>query len=117
MRGHMSSFTRMKMWRESRSLQFLLLIGICFTAETRSASLEELDQRCEEARQKKIAPLREAEIEKCLTERNSRDYCERFWRDYGEATRTVNGRFVPRLFNDLPECVEAQKARNSRNRR
>jgi len=75
-------------------------------------TIEALEQRCEAAREAKIKPLREAEIAKCKADkRNDPAFCERYWRDYGDAGRTVDGRFRPRLFDDLPECVAAREAR------
>lgn len=86
--------------------------------DPKSASLEELDQRCETAREKKIAPLREAEITRCkASKRNDPAYCERFWKDYGESTRAANGAFIPRMFHDLPECVVAERERRRRTMR
>jgi hypothetical protein len=78
-------------------------------------TLEELDQRCQAAREKKIAPLRSAEIAHCkASERNDPEFCERFWRDYGESTVTADGVFVPRMFWDLPACVTAFEERRRR---
>ena len=78
-----------------------------------SLSQEELDRRCEAEREEKIAPLREIEIEKCIHEqRKDADYCRRFFGDYGEGGRTVHGAFRPRMFNDLPVCLEAEKRRH-----
>lgn len=82
------------------------------------ASSEELERRCEAAREAKIKPLRDAEIAKCKADkRNDPAWCERFWKDYGDAGRTVDGRFRPRLFDDLPECIAAQQARSRNDRR
>lgn len=81
-------------------------------------SLEELDQLCDAARERAIAPLRRAAIEECkASPRQDPDFCERFYADYGEAGRTVTGTIRPRMFDDLPECVTAMKERNSRQRR
>jgi len=78
-------------------------------------SLSELDRRCEDAREKKLAPLRKAEIENCIkTETGDKAWCETFWADYGDATRTRSGAFTPRMFHDLPECIEALDERNRR---
>jgi len=78
-------------------------------------SLTDLDRRCEAAREKKIAPLKAAEIEKCIqTGTGDQAWCETFWADYGDASRTRTGVFVPRQFDDLPECVEAWEERNRR---
>jgi hypothetical protein len=71
-------------------------------------SLADLDRRCEEAREEKIAPLKEAEIAACIqTGTGDQVWCEAFWADYGDGGRTVSGGTFPRLFDDLPECVDA----------
>ena len=80
-------------------------------------SVADLDLRCEEAREKMIAPLREAEIAKCKQDkRNDPAFCERFNADYGDGGRNINGSIRPRMFDDLPECVEALQERNRRGR-
>ena len=80
-----------------------------------SVPLEELERRCEQAREDKLAPLRAAEIARCRADkRNDPAFCERFWRDYGESTRTPDGKFVPRKFHDLPECLTAERERRRR---
>jgi len=79
-----------------------------------ASEVKELEARCEQARQAKLKPLRDAEIARCkASKRNDPDYCERFWRDLGAATRLPNGAVKPRMFDDLPECVAAFKARRS----
>jgi len=78
-------------------------------------TLEELDRRCEDAREALIEPLREAEIEKCVkTGTGDRAWCETFWADYGEPIRTESGTLTPRMFHDLPECLDAWNERNRR---
>jgi len=78
-------------------------------------SLADLDRRCEDAREERIAPSREAEIAKCIqTGTGDQAWCDAFWADYGDARRTVSGVLIPRLFHDLPECVEALEERNRR---
>ena len=85
------------------------------TLDVAQISLEELDRRCEAAREKKIAPLRAAEIANCIeTETGDRAWCENFWADYGEPRRLPNGAFTPRMFHDLPECLEALDERHRR---
>ncbi len=78
-------------------------------------SLADLDRRCEDEREKRIAPLREAEIAKCKQQKG-RDpaYCERTLADYGEGHPAGPGGYVPRMFHDLPECVEALQERRRR---
>ena len=86
-------------------------------ADIGKMSLADLDLRCEEAREKMIAPLREAEIAKCKQdERNDPAFCERFNADYGDGGRTASGAMRPRMFDDLPECIEALQERNRRSR-
>jgi hypothetical protein len=83
--------------------------------DIKEMSLTDLDRRCEDAREVKIAPLREAEIAKC--KKQDPDYparCERFYADYGDGGRTVSGGFRPRMFHDLPECIEADQERRDR---
>jgi hypothetical protein len=78
-------------------------------------SLADLDRRCEDVRDAKIAPLKEAEIANCVqTETGDQAWCEVFWADYGDSRRMVSGGFTPRLFHDLPECTEAWDERNRR---
>ena len=78
-------------------------------------SLADLDRRCEDAREKRIAPLREAEIANCIqTETGDQAWCETFWADYGDPRRTASGMLTPRLFHDIPECVEALDERHRR---
>ncbi|MEA3275094.1 MAG: hypothetical protein U9Q81_07385 [Pseudomonadota bacterium] len=88
------------------------------------ASLEELKQRCEQAREREIAPLRQAAIEECVSSRRStrtRDDCERIHDGFGEGGGTATGGFRARMFNDLPECLEYFQAQDeggsSRSRR
>lgn len=78
-------------------------------------SLEELDRRCEDAREAMIAPLRRAEIEKCIeTGTGDQAWCRAFWADYGAPSRTATGAFIPGMFYDLRECTEAFEERNHR---
>jgi hypothetical protein len=73
-----------------------------------------LEAKCEAEREAKIKPLRDAEIAKCKADQNNDPaYCERFWKDYGNSVRTINGGTVPRMFSDLPICVAAFKARKA----
>jgi hypothetical protein len=87
-------------------------------------SLDQLKQRCQEAREKQIAPLREAAIEACAQRRRSsrtREYCERLYADFGEGGGTVTGGSRPGMFIDPPECIEyfdaQDRQRNSDSRR
>ncbi len=76
-------------------------------------SFEELDRRCEAEREANIAPLRKAEIDKCINEqRKDSAYCNRFYADYGASGRTIHGTVRPRMFHDLPVCLEAERKRH-----
>lgn len=78
-------------------------------------SMDELNQRCDAAREEKIAPLREQTIEECKQQpRNDPAWCERFYADFGEGGRTKNGSIRPRMFDDLPECLDALNEENRR---
>ena len=78
-------------------------------------TLADLDRRCDQAREAKIAPLREAEIAHCKAQpRSDPAFCESFNADFGDGGRTMNGGIRPRMFGDLPACVEALQERNRR---
>lgn len=84
-------------------------------ADITKMSLDELNRRCEEAREAMIAPRRAAEIEKCIqTGTGDQAWCETFWADYGAPSRTASGELIPGMFYDLPECTEAWEERNRR---
>ncbi len=79
-------------------------------AGNREAKQAELDAACEQAREAKLAPLREQYIEECVKnkEQPDRKSCEVFYADYG----AQSGHRAP-LFYDLPECVKAFDYQNS----
>ena len=100
-------------------------ILLASTTMAQEPSLQELQQRCEQAREAKIAPLRQEAIDECIaSESRRRDvqaYCERFYSDFGQGGRTASGHFRQPMFNDLPECeafreAEAQSQESSRTR-
>ena len=99
------------------SLKAAYLIGIMVSQVAAAAELTEqqvqaMEQKCETAREAKLKPLRDAEIARCKSERGTDpDYCERYFRNYGDSMRSANGTMTPRMFHDLPECVAALKAR------
>ncbi|MEO0973845.1 MAG: DUF4124 domain-containing protein [Pseudomonadota bacterium] len=78
-------------------------------------TLEQLDARCEAARQARIAPLRAEQIASCQEDgTNDPDWCERYFADYGNGGRRRNGRYRPRMFEDIDECLEAASERRRR---
>ena len=84
-------------------------------ADIATLSVADLDRRCEDAREKLIAPLREAEIAKCNQQEDTDPArCERFYVDYGDGGRTASGGTFPPMFHDLPECVDALEERRRR---
>ena len=83
------------------------------TQEQIRLKLEELNATCEAARERKLAPLRAQYIEECVSKQGKdRDYCQRFYADYGRRS----GKRPP-LFLDLPECVEAFEFRKAHRER
>jgi len=73
--------------------------------------LDELDRKCEAARDVALPAVREQKIEECVNQppssrarAMSRAECERYWSDFGVMQRQ-------RAALDLPECKEAFQAR------
>jgi len=103
-----------------RNLKAILCIGAALLAGATSAvaladeasDVAALEAQCEKAREALIKPLRDAEIAKCKADaHNDPDHCERFWATYGDAARRANGTMAPRMFDDLPICQQAYRAR------
>jgi hypothetical protein len=93
----------------SVTIAMFLAFGI---ARADESDVQALEKACEAAREERLKPLRDAEIARCKREpRSDAAYCERYWSDYGHATRNPNGTMQPRMFNDLTECVVAEEAR------
>jgi hypothetical protein len=91
---------------------FLLLAAPIAAIADQLSDVVALETQCEQEREAKIKPLREMEIAKCKADaHNDPAYCDRYWRDYGNTVRALNGVMVPRLFDDLPVCAAAFKAR------
>ena len=100
-----------------KGIALLLTLGLAssaaFAAEVTQEQVTALEAQCEAAREAKLKPLREAEIERCKAQkRTDPGYCERFYSDLGNASRRPNGTMTPRMFEDLPECIAAAKARS-----
>ena len=92
--------------------------GNCPSARSaRPKSVKELEALCEQERERRITPLREAEIKKCKAgKKKDPKECERYWSDYGDGGIYL-GYVRPRMFDNLPECVAARKARAEADRR
>jgi hypothetical protein len=98
-----------------RLLMIVAMLSVCMQAgastreeRKREAHQKQLDQRCEQARQKKLAPIREKFTRECINDGRDPDYCQKRHADYGHR---VGKR--PPLFYDLPECVEAFEFKKS----
>jgi hypothetical protein len=105
--------------QRASALAPLLLVALLATPPTAeaaddAAAVRELEAKCQAARQRKLAPLREERIAECRADRrNDPAFCERHIRDYGEGGPGPNGTRVTPMFNDLPECVAAFAARDA----
>jgi hypothetical protein len=96
------------------ALAIILLAPSAVAWADETSDVEALEAQCEQEREANIKPLRDMEIEKCKADtHNDPAYCERYWKDYGNAMRTPNGTMTPRMFDDLPDCVAAFKARKA----
>ena len=74
-------------------------------------SVDKLISECQKARNQKIAPLKAQAIDDCINKkRKDPEYCERFYRNYGERTHLASGGTRPGMFWNLPECEKALSA-------
>ena len=87
-------------------------VAIAGNDSQRRQKQAELDARCDAARQEMIKPLKEKYIAECIQEqtrqRDAEEYCERFYKDYGERSGRRQAMFL-----DLPECIEANEYQKS----
>jgi hypothetical protein len=76
--------------------------------------LRALDQQCEEARVKRLAPVREEMARRCVAERryqaNPEQDCRLEMSTYGDTFRGPRGAAIRGKFYDLPECLAAARA-------
>ncbi len=97
---------------------FFAVLGFTSLAHAGKSSVQELQAQCEAARDAKLAPEREALIQKCIQEKNKTpEKCERFYADHGAGGRTAGGAGRVRLYNDLPECEAQYKAEKEQSTR
>jgi hypothetical protein len=91
---------------------FLLPVLAQAQSEAELKRYAELDQKCEAARAKKLAPIRAKKVATCVKDANqTRADCEAQFAHYGDTHGRVGGA-VGGMFYDLPECVAATAARN-----
>ena len=93
------------------TVYLLILFGLTASSHAigEGATLGDMKQRCQEAREQNIAPLRQAAIDECVSSPRTtltREDCERQHQDFGQGGGTVDGGFRAGMFIDLPECVE-----------
>ncbi len=84
-------------------------------------TIAEYDQRCEDAPEELIAPLRQEAILACMKMKHSmtsrtRDFCEVIIEDFGDVGMNSRGFYILRMFYNLPECLEAYEAWDKRSR-
>jgi hypothetical protein len=102
-----------RLWCASAAVLVLLAPGAVALAD-QTSDAEALEAQCESEREARIKPLRDMEIAKCKEDaHNDPSFCERYWKDYGNAVRTPNGAMTPRMFHDLPVCLAAYEARKA----
>jgi len=101
---------------KARTMLLLVLGCVCRLAAAddyhkQMNNLKALDQRCEQARAVKLAPMREQYVRDCLQDRRrSRQDCQEEAKWYGESTSGPNRSFIRGMYYDLPECQEAARA-------
>lgn len=85
-------------------------------------TIAEYNQRCEDAREELIAPLRQDAIYSCMKMKHSmtsrtRDYCEEINEDFGDGGMNSRGFYIQRMFHNITECLEAYEAWDRRSRK
>jgi hypothetical protein len=92
-----------------------LLLGVTFGAFAAAGPDEEelrrMDQKCEEARAAKLAPVRDELARKCEQEErylgNKKRDCALEVSTYGDTFSGARGAAIRGMYYDLPECVAA----------
>ena len=97
-------------------LQFRVLCCVLTSALSRHGAAAEITRQeaealmseCQSQRQQHIAPHKEKAIDDCINkQRRDSEYCDRFYRNYGE--RTAGGT-RPGMYWGLPVCEKAVEA-------
>lgn len=100
-------------------MPLLCLLSLPFFASWAGAADDEarlraLDQKCEEARAKRLAPIREEMARRCMAERrylaNPEQDCRLEMSTYGDTFTGPRGAAIRGQFYDLPECLAAARA-------
>jgi hypothetical protein len=92
------------------------LLAVVPEAHARHLSKDDVQKllaRCAAAREVRLKPLRDKEIEECVrtaeARRMRKEDCQEFYKDFGNARYTGKG-VMPRMFHDLPECQASDEA-------
>lgn len=74
-------------------------------------SVDAANQRCEAAREQKLASLRAQKIAQCKRSGNAPTAgCETYYSTYGNNSNHANGSVIRGRFYDLPACVTARRS-------
>jgi hypothetical protein len=96
----------------------LVICGVACTAwaaaDPDEEQLHKMDQKCEEARAAKLAPVRTELARKCEQEErylgNQKRDCALEVSTYGDTFSGARGAAIRGMYYDLPECVAATEA-------
>ncbi len=73
------------------------------------------EAQCEANKQSLLAEVRAKKIQECIDNKefgNDTERCKTYYSDYGAPGVNKRGyRYRPGMFDDLPECIEADQAR------
>lgn len=95
------------------SLAIFFITNIAFAS---SSNYRELEEICKKTRTEKLKVVQAKKIEECVNIKNKeREYCERYYRDYGWGNKTGKFSRSISLFEEIPECIDAFNARKNRN--
>jgi hypothetical protein len=90
------------------SIILLFCASTGFSEEITREGLDDLMAECQRQRHENIAPIKAEAIEDCINIKSKDpEYCERYYRNYGEVTHVGHGRG---MFWNLPVCEKAVEA-------
>ena len=111
------SRVNMALVKNSDDLVLGVTTGLCDRNDQQDfsrMSVAELEALCRKEREKRLSPQRERLIRNCVQRQDkSREYCENYFADYGDAQRINPGQVRPALYMDLPACVAAGKTKKA----
>ena len=103
----------MKQWGTG-VLLCVVACGAFAAADVDEEQLRQMDQKCEDARAAKLAPVREQLAHKCEQEErylgNKKRDCALEVSTYGDTFSGPRGGAIRGMYYDLPECVAASEA-------